>query len=65
MESSVKSVLMMIIVSQSVNPFILQQFSSKGPSIKYVTFEGEEVREDVTVCDRGEGGGKKHVTSHL
>src|SRR6218665_3478101 len=25
----------------------------KGPFIKYVTFEGEEVREGVTVCDRG------------
>src|SRR6218665_1544491 len=28
---------------------------SKGPSIKYVTLEGEGVRESVTVCDRGEG----------
>ena len=27
----------------------------KGPSIKYVTLEGEEVREGVTVCDRGRG----------
>jgi len=29
---------------------------SKGPSTKYVTLEGEGVREGVTVCDRGEGG---------
>jgi len=28
----------------------------KGPSIKYVTLEGEGVREGVTVCDKGEGG---------
>ena len=34
-----------------------------GPSIKYVTLEGEGVQEGVTVCDRG--GGKGHVTSHL
>ena len=26
-----------------------------GPSIKYVTLEGEGVREGVTVCDRGRG----------
>ena len=29
--------------------------SASGPSIKYVTFEGEGVREGVTVCDRGRG----------
>ena len=30
-------------------------FQVRGPSIKYVTLEGEEgVREGVTVCDRGE-----------
>jgi len=28
-----------------------------GPSIKYVTLEGEGVRESVTVCDRGRGQG--------
>ena len=28
---------------------------SNGPSIKYVTLEGEGVREDVTICDRGGG----------
>ena len=33
-----------------------------GPPIKYVTLEGEGIREGVTVCDRG---GKEHVTSHL
>ena len=27
----------------------------KGPSIKYVTLEGEGIREGVTVCDRGKG----------
>src|SRR6218665_4048968 len=27
----------------------------KGPSIKYVTLEGEGVRKGVTVCDRGGG----------
>ena len=37
--------------------------ATRGPSIKYVTLEGEEVREGVTVCDRG--GGKEHVTSSL
>jgi len=26
-----------------------------GASIKYVTIEGEGVREGVTVCDRGRG----------
>src|SRR6218665_918537 len=35
----------------------------EGPSIKYVTLEGEGVRECVTVCDRG--GGQEHVTSRL
>ena len=30
-------------------------YLSKGPSIKYVTLEGEGVREGVTVCDRGRG----------
>ena len=34
----------------------------KGPSIKYVTLEGEGVREGVTVCDRG---GQEYVTSRL
>ena len=34
-----------------------------GPSIKYVTLEGEGVREGVTVCDRGRG--QEHVTSRL
>src|SRR6218665_2689662 len=29
--------------------------SARGPSIKYVTLEGEGVREGVTVCDRGRG----------
>ena len=33
-----------------------------GPSIKYVTLLGVWV--SVTVCDRGEGLGKDHVTSH-
>ena len=37
----------------------------KGPSKKYVTLEGGGVREGVTVCDRGEWGGKEHVTSRL
>src|SRR6218665_3237278 len=37
---------------------------SKGPSIKYVTLEGEGVREGVTVCNRGRKG-KEHVKSHL
>jgi len=27
----------------------------EGPSIKYVTLEGEGVREGMTVCDRGGG----------
>ena len=31
----------------------------KGPSIKYVTLEGEGVREGVAVCDRGESHLKK------
>ena len=34
------------------------QFSlhpNRGPYIKYVTLEGEGVREGVTVCDRGGG----------
>jgi len=35
-----------------------------GASIKYVTLEGEEVPECVTVCDRG-GSVHEHVTSHL
>ena len=35
----------------------------RGPSIKYVTLEGEGVREGVTFCDRGRG--KELVTSHL
>jgi len=30
-------------------------FYKKGPPIKYVTLEGEGVREGVTVCDRGRG----------
>src|SRR6218665_2418456 len=30
-------------------------FTSRGPSIKYVTLEGEGVRESVTVCDGGGG----------
>jgi len=30
-------------------------FRTLGPSIKYVTLEGEGVREGVTVCDRGRG----------
>ena len=34
-----------------------------GPSIKYVTLDGEGVRESVTVCDRGRV--QEHVTSHL
>ena len=34
----------------------------KGPSIKYVTLEGEGVREGVTVCDRGMGSRACHVT---
>jgi len=34
-----------------------------GPSIKYVTLEGEGVREGGTVCD-GEGV-QEHVTSRL
>ena len=34
-----------------------------GPSIKYVTLEGEGVREGVTVCDRGRGESRAcHVT---
>ena len=36
---------------------------TKGPSIKYVTLEGEGIRESVTVCDRA--GGQEHVTSRL
>jgi len=32
--------------------------------MKYVTLEGEGVREGVTVCDRGEGV-QEHVTSHF
>jgi len=28
---------------------------NQGPSIKYVTLEGEGVQEGVTVCDRGRG----------
>jgi len=36
-----------------------------GPSIKYVTLEGEGVREGVTFCDSGRGGVQEHVTSHL
>ena len=35
-----------------------------GPSIKYVTLEGEGVRVGVKVCDRGRGG-QAHVTSRL
>ena len=35
-----------------------------GPSIKYVTLEGEGVRECVTVFDRVEAG-QEHVTSRL
>ena len=38
--------------------------SDKGPSIKYVTLEGEGVRKGVTVCDKGKGD-QEHVTSHL
>ena len=34
----------------------------KGPFIKYVTLEGEGVREGVTVCDRGEGSRACDVT---
>src|SRR6218665_970778 len=36
--------------------------SIKGPSIKYVTLEGEGVREGVIVCDRRKGV-QEHVTS--
>ena len=35
----------------------------KGLSIKYVTLEGERVREGDTVCDSGVS--QEHVTSHL
>src|SRR6218665_254843 len=34
---------------------ILTLNAHQGPSIKYVTLEGEGVRESVTVCDRGGG----------
>src|SRR6218665_2504884 len=34
----------------------------EGPSIKYVTLEGEGVRECVTVCDRGGGSRACDVT---
>src|SRR6218665_1414846 len=47
--------------NQSLNNKSMRR--SQGPSIKYVTLEGEGVREDVTVCDRGEG--QEHVTSRL
>jgi len=36
-------------------PKIQGQMSPWGPSIKYVTFDGEGVQEGVTVCDRGRG----------
>ena len=34
----------------------------QGPSIKYVTLEGEGVREGVTVCDRGGGSRACDIT---
>jgi len=34
----------------------------KGPSIKYVTLEGDGVREGVTVCDRERGSRACDVT---
>ena len=42
---------------------MLNIITTLGPSIKYVTLEGEGVLEGVIVCDRGRGlGGQEHVT---
>jgi len=38
----------------------LASITGKGPSIKYVTLEGEGVREGVTVCDSGRGPRTNH-----
>ena len=57
-----RSILVVVGGGGAVWSALWAQFS-KGLSIKYVTLEGEGVREDVSVCDRG--GVKEHVTSRL
>jgi len=48
-------VLVMAMVMTMAIVMVMRAVMVKGLSIKYVTLEGEGVRDGVTVCDRGSG----------